>query len=152
MKDRYKSLVAVFLILTRTSNDGECKEVLLQLRKNTGYMDGFYDLGASGHLEEDESIKDAVIRESLEEANIKVEANNLELVTVYNEKSNSLSYLRFFFHTEVYEGEISICEPDKCGEIGWYNLNNLPNNIIPHVKKAIENFQNGINYDENGFE
>jgi 8-oxo-dGTP diphosphatase len=149
MKDRYKSLVVVFLMLTRTTSNG--KEILLQLRKSTGYMDGHYDLGASGHLEEDESVKDAVIRESLEEANIKVEANNLKLVTVYDEKSNGLSYLRFFFHTEIYEGEISIGETDKCGEIGWYSIDNLPPNVIPHVRRAIENYIKSINYDENGF-
>jgi len=151
MKERYKSLVVVFLILTRTAKDGKGKEILLQLRKSTGYMDGYYDLGASGHLEEDESVKGAVIRESLEEANIKVEANNLKLVTVYDEKSNGLTYLRFFFHTEIYKGKISICEPDKCAEIAWYSLENLPTNVIPHVGRAIENYKNSINYDENGF-
>jgi len=151
MKERYKSLVAVFLILTRISKDGKSHEVLLQLRKGTGYMDGYYDLGASGHLEENESIRDAVIRESLEEANIKVDESNLELVTMYNEKSNGLEYLRFFFHTDVYKGKIAVCEPTKCSEIAWYNIDNLPVNVIPHVKNAIENFKNGINYYENGF-
>ncbi|MDD2376784.1 MAG: NUDIX domain-containing protein [Clostridia bacterium] len=151
MKERYKSLVAVFLILTRTSKDGNSKEILLQKRENTGYMDDYYDLGVSGHLEENESVKDTIIRESIEEANIKVDANDLKLVTVFNEKTNSLEYLRFFFHTEIYEGEILIGEPTKCSEMGWYSIDSLPNNVIPHVRKAINNFQNGISYEENGF-
>ena len=151
MKERYKSLVAVFLILTRTCKDTNKKEILLQKRENTGYMDDYYDLGVSGHLEENESVKDTVIRESIEEANIKVNANDLKLVTVFNEKTSDFEYLKFFFHTEVYEGEVSIGEPAKCIEMGWYNINNLPTNVIPHVKKAIENFQNSVSYDENGF-
>jgi len=151
MKERYKSLVAVFLILTRNSEDGNNKEVLLQKRENTGYMDGYYDVGVSGHLEANESVKDTIIRESLEEANIKVNSNDLELVNVFNEKTSSFEYLKFFFHTEIYEGEILIGEPTKCSEMGWYSIDNLPDNVIPHVKKAIENFQNNISYDENGF-
>jgi len=151
MKERYKSLVAVFLILTRNSENSNDKEVLLQKRENTGYMDGYYDVGVSGHLETNESVKDTIVRESLEEANIKVNSNDLNLVTVFNEKTESYEYLRFFFHTEIYEGEVLIGEPTKCSEMSWYNINNLPDNVIPHVKKAIENFQNNISYDENGF-
>lgn len=49
MKERYKSKVAVFLILTREEK-GQ-KQVLLQERCNTGYMDGKYDTSRSGHLE-----------------------------------------------------------------------------------------------------
>lgn len=151
MKERYRSFVAVFLLLTRTAEDGMGKEILLQKRQNTGYMDGYYDLGASGHLEENESVRDAVIRESMEEANIKVNAEDLKLVTVTNSKANDLAYLRFFFHTEVYEGEISIREPDRCSEIGWYNIDDLPSAIVPHLRNEISNFRNSINYDENGF-
>ena len=151
MKERYKSLVAVFLILTRVSEDGINKEILLQKRQNTGYMDGYYDLGASGHLEEDESIRGAAIREAFEESNIKVNASDLELITVFHEKFDDFTYLNFFFHTDIYEGEILINEPNKCSKIGWYNIDNLPEKLIPHVRKGIYNFQNNINYYENGF-
>ena len=46
MKHRYESKVTVFLVLTRTVNGK--KEVLLQRRCNTGYMDGKYDMACSG--------------------------------------------------------------------------------------------------------
>lgn len=49
MKERYGSKVTVFLVLTRTENGR--KQVLLQKRCNTGYMDGQYDMACSGHLE-----------------------------------------------------------------------------------------------------
>lgn len=45
MKERYKTLSAVILMLIREKNGVE--EILLQKRKNTGYMDGYYDLSAS---------------------------------------------------------------------------------------------------------
>ena len=43
-------------------------------------------------------------------------------------------------------------EPDKCSELSWYDINNLPENIIPCVKKAIENYQNNIMFDNFGWE
>ena len=44
MGDRYRTLSAVMLMLIRENNGEE--EILLQKRKNTGYMDGYYDFGA----------------------------------------------------------------------------------------------------------
>lgn len=150
MVERYKSLVAVYLILTRKTKEGI--EILLQKRQNTGHMDGFYTLGVGGHLEENESIKDAVIREAMEETCIKLDSKDLNLVTVFNEKLDNEVYIRFFFHTEKYEGEIKIGEPDKCSELSWHNINNLPENISPHLRQEISNFLNNVNYEEKGFE
>lgn len=45
MKERYRTLSAVMLMLIREKNGVE--EILLQKRKNTGYMDGYYDFSAS---------------------------------------------------------------------------------------------------------
>ena len=54
MGERFKSLSAVMLLLTREKDNQE--EILFQKRKNTGYCDGFFDLSASGHVEKNESI------------------------------------------------------------------------------------------------
>ncbi len=45
MKERYRTLSAVMLMLIREHNGKE--EILLQKRKNTGYMDGYWDCSAS---------------------------------------------------------------------------------------------------------
>ena len=45
MKEHYRTLSAVMLMLMRENNG--VKEILLQKRKNTGYMDGYYDCAAS---------------------------------------------------------------------------------------------------------
>ncbi len=42
-------------------------------------------------------------------------------------------------------------EPNKCSELSWFDINNLPRNIIPCVKKAIENYQNNIMFDNFGW-
>lgn len=49
-------------MLIRNSEKGE--EILLQRRQNTGYMDGFYDLSASCHVEKNEQMTTSLIRET----------------------------------------------------------------------------------------
>ena len=78
--ERYKSKVAVFLILTREENGKE--QVLLQERCNTGYMDGKYDTACSGHLEQGESLSMAIVREAKEEIDIDVDEKDLKLVAL----------------------------------------------------------------------
>ena len=80
MKERYESKVVVFLILSRMK-EGK-KEVLLQERVNTGYMDGKYDVAVSGHLEKGETLAQAIVREAKEEIGIEIEPHNLEPVAI----------------------------------------------------------------------
>jgi len=53
-----------------------------------------------------------------------------------------------FFHN----GEPFNAEPDKCDELRWCDVDALPVNIIPYVKQAIQNFRNGVVFDEFGWE
>ena len=66
IKQRFRITTAVYIILIKNG------KILLSLREGTGYMDGMYGL-PSGHLEANESIADACIREIKEEININVE-------------------------------------------------------------------------------
>ena len=56
----------------------------------------------------------------------------------------------FFIKANNGEGEPKIMEPNKCDDLGWFKLDNLPKNIIPYVKQAIDNIKNRIFYSENG--
>ncbi len=68
------------MILER-KNEGKT-EILLQLRKNTGWMDGFWDFGACGHVEENETITQAAARETKEEICINVLPEEMEFVSL----------------------------------------------------------------------
>ena len=58
-------------ILQDNEKEGKT-EILLSLRKNTGYRDGEYEL-PGGHVEEGETEEETALREVFEETNIKIE-------------------------------------------------------------------------------
>lgn len=125
-------------------------KILLSLRKNTGWMDGRYGLPA-GHLEKDEELKQALVREVEEEVLLKVEPSNLTLYHVMhrNEKKiNNFEYMDFFFKLEYWEGEPGNGEPDKSEGVKWFDLNSLPDNIVPNVKAGIDCYKNKIFFSE----
>ena len=76
--EHYRFYSAVFPILLRSGPHGQ--EVLLHLRQNTGYMDGHWDFAGSGHVDENETARQAVARECLEELGITVDPADAEFV------------------------------------------------------------------------
>lgn len=95
MKEKFRTLSAVMLILTRKNDDGQ-EEVLLQKRKNTGYMDGYWDFSASGHVENHESMKMATVREAKEELGIDVKIEDLEFISLIHHQTSNIYYQRLF--------------------------------------------------------
>lgn len=144
MKERYKFICAVYLILIKEN------KVLLLKRANTGYEDGNYSLVA-GHMDGNETIKQAMIREAYEEAGIIIDENDIEIAAFLHRKTDPERF-DFFLKCDKWNGEVTNMEPNKCSELSWYDINNLPENIIPCVKKAIENYQNNIMFDNFGWE
>jgi hypothetical protein len=37
-------------------------------------------------------------------------------------------------------------EPDKCSDLDWFPLDNLPDNTSDFVRQAIKKILNGVNY------
>ncbi len=147
MKERYQSKVAVFLILTREI-EGQT-QILLQERCNTGYMDGKYDTACSGHLEKGESLSMALCREAKEEINLDIQEKNLELVSIIHPYQED--YINVFFTTNKYTGTPKIMEPNKCDDLKWFNINELPENTIIRIRNVIKNMKKGIIYDDGDF-
>lgn len=143
MTDRFKLIASVYLLFIKDN------QILLLRRKNTGYEDGNYGL-VSGHLEENESLTHGAVREAKEESGVDINPKDLEVRTVMHRKQND-ERVDFFFEVKKWSGEIINTEPDKCDDLRWFQLDNLPSNIIPYIKQAIECYRQGILYSEFGW-
>jgi len=144
MEERFKAAVTVGLILLNDKG-----QILLQKRCNTGYMDGKYALVA-GHLEKNESLINGVIREVEEEINVILNKNNVEFVCIIRD-GNNYDYINTYFKYQNYSNEVRNLEPEKCSELKWFDIDNLPDNIIPNDKRAINNMNKKIYLDEYNF-
>jgi 8-oxo-dGTP diphosphatase len=148
MGEHFKSLSAVFPIILQ-NEDGDV-QILLHRRKNTGYQDGKWDIAASGHVDEGETAKMAVVRECAEELGICVKITDLSFAHLSHRVSNSggRTYYDIYFVVNKYDGIPKIMEPDKCSELRWFNINYLPNEIIDIRKIVLQNYRNNIQYSE----
>ena len=140
---RFKLPSAVHLFLVC---DGQ---VLLLRRFNTGYEDGKYSVVA-GHLNGDEQIKAAMIREAREEVDIEISPPDLRVVGVMHRKSND-ERIDFFLVTSSWSGEIANREPGKCDQLVWFDMDELPGNVIPYVRRALDNYRRGSWFDSFGW-
>ena len=140
-KERFKITPAVYLVLMKEN------KILLSRRYNTGYFDNYYSFPA-GHLDGEETLKQAMVREAKEEIGIVLDPSDLELIHTLNRKIPGNERIDFFFTTKKWQGEPKIMESEKCNDLNWFELNNLPGNIIPYVKQAINSFLDNINYSE----
>jgi 8-oxo-dGTP diphosphatase len=143
-KERLKAILAVYLIVK------EQDKILLYLRQNTGYCDGMYSLIA-GHVEQGESLSEAMIREAKEEAGIEISPKNLKPLCSMYRLSDS-ERVDFFFQLVDWKGEIENREPEKCKELKFFDINNLPKNTIDYVIEALANSFQGISICEYGWD
>jgi 8-oxo-dGTP diphosphatase len=141
--ERFKLVSAVHLFLIR---DGK---ILLLRRFKTGYEDGKYS-AVAGHLNGDEEIKAAAIREAQEEVGIDISPPDLQVVGVMHRKSTD-ERIDFFLATSSWSGEITNRESDKCDHLAWFDIDELPDGLIPYVRKALDNYRRGIWFDSFGW-
>ena len=137
---RHTIIPAVHLFIIR---DGK---ISLARRCNTGWWDGSWSVIA-WHVEEHEMPIEAMIREAREEAGIDLIGNIQCIHSMYRTDHHG-DRIDFFFMAEEIWGEIVIQEPDKCDGIEWFDLQNLPKNIIPYILQAITLSQQGITYSQ----
>jgi len=125
-------------------------QILLLRRYQTGYQDGNYSIPA-GHLDGEETIRMAGVREAREEIGVRIDPTDLVFAGVFHRHEDD-ERVDFFFRVQRWSGEPVNTEPAKCDDLHWADLNALPENTIPYVRQAIENFQTGILFEEFGWE
>ena len=90
-------------------------------------------------------------REAREEAGIVIKNSDLKFVHVMQQYGDA-EYFDFYFTTDVWEGEPTNCEPEKCDDMSWFSLDELPENLVPNVRQALEAYKAGEHYSEYGIE
>lgn len=144
-KERFKITPAVYLVLFKGDR------VLLMRRENTDFHPGDYSLPA-GHLEGNETLIQALIRETKEEIGITLNPTEIKLAHTMHRKMPTEERVSFFFTVNNWEGEPKIMEPHKCDNMAWFELNGLPKNIIPYIEQAIINVKEKNPYSEDGWQ
>ena len=136
MKAIFKS--AVHMIITKDN------KILLQKRKGSKLWPGYYALPA-GHIDEGETQFDALIREAQEELGINIDPKNiLNSYVVLRRNFFEIDgkqlepYIDYYFDIEEFEGVPKIMEEDKCDELIWADVDNLPEPFINYEGVFLE--------------
>jgi dihydrofolate reductase len=141
MTSRFQVVPAVYVALVRDGKDG-APEVLLQLRRGTGFMDGRWAHGAAGHVELGESVLQAAVREAAEELGVTVDAGALDHVATLHRTvavhQPSEERLDVFLATRTWSGEPAALESGKSAGLRWWPLDALPDDVVPHERQALE--------------
>lgn len=145
-KEHFKIIPAVYALFVKDS------QILLSRRFQTGWQDGNYSLPA-GHIDGGETLRQAMAREALEEVGVRVGLDDLDFAVIIHRNTGDLANERidFFFLVEKWQGEIKNAEPAKCDDLAWFSFDNLPKNMVPGIREAINCYRNKINYYEFGW-
>lgn len=150
MIERFVVVPAAYVFLLREGERGE--EVLLQYRRNTGFMDDHWAAAAAGHVEKGETAYDAAHREALEELGITGLDLRFELSMQRTRSGEPIDErIDFFFSCRQWSGEPAVLEPDKSGGLLWAPLDDLPDPVVPHELEALRALGSDVKYLTHGF-
>lgn len=132
---------AVFVLFEKAG------KVLLVLRENTGWSDGMYTLPA-GHVESQETFRQAAAREAKEEVGLDVKLDDLKHLLTLNEIKPGEERIGMTFRAIKWQGEPHNAEPHIHSEVAWFEVDNLPANIVPQALYSLEQIKAGETYAE----
>lgn len=144
MTDKFVVVPASYVLFLREVEPGR-REVLLQLREGTGYMDDHWATAAAGHVEQGESVFEAAAREASEELGV----TDLELRPLCAMHRTGATgdpideRVDYFLLATSWSGEPRVVEPDKCADLRWFGVHDLPTPVVPHELQVIEALRDG---------
>jgi 8-oxo-dGTP diphosphatase len=142
---RYATLVRVHMILRSAD------QVVLTRRAPHLPAGGFWQL-PGGHLEEGESVLDAVLRETGEEVGVAVPAEATRFVHVHHHRTfTGATRLALFFEATGWTGEPRNAEPDLCTELRPFPLDAPPRPMVPYIAEALRRYREGERFGLSGW-
>lgn len=122
--------------------------ILLGLRKNC-YGAGTWGL-PGGHMDTDERAIAAACREVAEEIGLNIASKDLKFASINDKivKGDEERHLQIAFECGASDDFApENLEPEYCDEWRWFDINELPENILGTHQPAIDNYRAGIAYD-----
>jgi 8-oxo-dGTP diphosphatase len=133
----YRPHVGVHLIITEGS------KVLLLRRANTGFADGSLSV-PGGSLEDGETLPAAAAREAREELGITIDPADLAFAHLcHHADPDGLARIGVFFSARRWTGEPVNAEPNKCSEIAWHAIGELPSDIVSYIRTGLNAYGEG---------
>lgn len=115
---------------------------MILMLKQTNRNGGKYTL-VGGNVEDREFAVKALKRESLEEAGIILNSDDLALVHTLHKKRGENHRVVLYFKASKWSGVLESKEPKKFKKVSWFPLDQLPNNLSPTVKHVLKQYKKG---------
>lgn len=132
----------------------ENKDQILFVRRALAarFAGGMYSL-IGGKVEAGESGLHAIVREVYEETGLSIPGENFDLVHTFHRNGQESELIALCFKVDIANLQAPLNkEPDKHDEMRFFSINELPENVLPAHKQAIQLIQNNVRYSEHGWE
>lgn len=133
------------LVLLRRQN-----QILLLKRADVKFGTGAYCM-PGGKIEDNETAQQAAIREAMEEVGVSIALQDLTFAHIFHRKGASESLFALVFVVTQWQGECHNNEPTKHDDLQWFSIDQLPSNLLPAHRQAIECIQQNCRYSEHGW-
>lgn len=145
MSERYTLIPGVAVMLLRD-------ESLLLLRRSQTSSFGKGELCLpGGHVDANETVLTAAIREVKEEVGLALSPEEMQFVHILHRRGIKHDYLLSYFIVRSWQGEPINVEPEKHTELVWASLYDLPQDMLSGQKHAVMQWISGRFYSEFGW-
>lgn len=93
-----------------------------------------------------------MVREAKEEIGIDIDQLDIYPVHTLHRREGDKVYMDFFFKADKWSGEPVNMEPEKCSELIWCDMSELPEDMLGYVKGALLNSERRMLFDACGWE
>ncbi|MGW5097670.1 NUDIX hydrolase [Streptomyces nodosus] len=106
----------------------------------------------AGHCERESAVS-CLVREAEEEAGLVVDPADVEFVHMVHlvDSPGARPRIQLVFRARSWSGSPEVLEPDRCLQWRWWPPQDLPADIVPYTRTAIEGVLGGRPYSEMGW-
>jgi 8-oxo-dGTP diphosphatase len=117
----------------------DCKRILLVLRKRNPESGKWSIPG--GKVELYETLEQTIVREVKEEVGLTVTVGELLCIAQTVDELQGLHWVSPIFTVQVTGGQVENLEPETIEEVGWFELDQLPENLASFTIPAVHAIQ-----------